>query len=199
MATLFSHVAAAGALGQAAPEKYRGDWRFWYLAALCACLPDVDVAGFRFGIEYEDLWGHRGLTHSLLFAAGLGALAAWRFRPDWIKEGWKLAGVFAAIAASHGVLDALTNGGLGVAFSSPLDATRYFFPWTPIEVSPLGASNFFSSRGLAVIVNELKWVGLPALALGAAIRLLRRAQVPARKVIPRTSNVGSNGNNFFRP
>lgn len=174
MASLFSHVAAAGAIGQAAPEQYRKDWRFWYMAALCSCLPDVDVAGFRFGIHYEDLWGHRGLTHSVLFAAALGTLAAARFRPDWKRGGWKLAALFAVIAASHGFLDAFTNGGHGVAFFSPFDATRYFFPWTPIEVSPIGASRFFSPRGLAVILSELRWVWLPSLALGGAISVIHR-------------------------
>lgn len=173
MATIFSHGVVAVALGQAAPAKYRDDWRFWYTAGYCAILPDADVVSFLMGIRYEDLWGHRGMTHSLLFAAGVGALAAARFRPGWKKEGWTLAALFAAITASHGVLDAFTNGGLGVAFFSPFDTTRWFFPWTPIEVSPIGAG-FFSARGLAVIFNELRWVWLPALALGAAIRLRRR-------------------------
>ncbi len=171
MASLFSHAAAAGALGQAAPEPYRKNWRFWYMAVLCACLPDADVAGFAFGIKYGDLWGHRGMTHSLLFAAGLGVLASARLKPEWRKDGWKLAGLFAAITASHGFLDAFTNGGLGVAFFSPFDRSRYFFPWTPIEVSPIGASRFFSARGIAVLVSELKWVWLPSLALGLALRL----------------------------
>lgn len=174
MASPFGHAAAAAALGQAAPESRRKDWRFWYMAVLCACAPDADVAGFRFGVRYEDLWGHRGMTHSLLFAAGLGILAAARFKPDWKKDGWRLAASFSAIAASHGILDAFTNGGRGVAFFSPFDPTRYFFPWTPIQVSPIGAKGFFSERGLAVIVSELKWVFLPSLALGWAIRRFRR-------------------------
>jgi inner membrane protein len=172
VASLFSHAAAAAALGQAAPPERRKDWRFWYAAVLCSCIPDADVAGFRFGVHYEDLWGHRGMTHSLLFAAGLGVLAAARFRPDWKKEGWKLAALLAAITASHGFLDAFTNGGLGVAFFSPFDRTRYFFPWTPIEVSPIGASRFFSARGLAVILSELRWVWLPSLVAGFLLRWL---------------------------
>ena len=45
--------------------------------------------------------------------------------------------------ASHGVLDALTDGGPGVAFLAPFDDTRYFFPWRPIRVSPLWRG-FFS-------------------------------------------------------
>ncbi|MBK8609138.1 MAG: hypothetical protein IPL84_04125 [Chitinophagaceae bacterium] len=37
------------------------------------------------------------------------------------------AGLFLLAAASHAILDAMTTGGLGVAFS-PFDNTRYFFP-----------------------------------------------------------------------
>jgi inner membrane protein len=174
MASLISHAVAAGALGQAAPLPYRRDWRFWYMAALCACLPDVDVAGFPFGIRYGDLWGHRGMTHSLLFAAIVGLLAAARFRPDWRREGWKLALLLVLITASHGFLDAFTDGGLGVAFFSPFDRTRYFFPWRPIRVSPIGAQFFFSRRGIEVLASEARWVWAPSLALGLALRALHR-------------------------
>jgi inner membrane protein len=174
MASLFSHAVAAGAIGHAAPLRYRSDPRFWYMAALCSAIPDIDVIGFRFGVQYGDLWGHRGMTHSLLFAATLGLAAAARFKPDWKGDGRRLALVFVLIAASHGFLDAFTNGGLGVAFFSPFDRTRYFFPWTPIEVSPIGAARFFSQRGLVVLRSELKWIWLPSLAGGAVIRLLTR-------------------------
>src|SRR5579871_6738063 len=128
------------------------------MAALVACLPDVDVIGFHFGVHYGDLWGHRGMTHSLLFAAVVGVLAAARFRPDWRRDGWKLALVLVLIAASHGFLDAFTDGGLGVAFFSPFDRTRRFFPWRPIAVSPIGAKNFFTQRGLDVLWSEVRWV-----------------------------------------
>jgi len=173
MASAFSHAVAAGALGQAAPSQYRSDWRFWYMAVLCSVLPDADVIGFRFGVHYGDLWGHRGMTHSLLFALILGVLAAARFRPDWRGDGWKLAALLVVITASHGLLDACTNGGLGVAFFAPFDRTRYFFPWQPILVSPIGAQRFFTARGLAVIKSEIVWIWLPALVIGAGLRSLR--------------------------
>jgi inner membrane protein len=175
MASLPSHAVAALALGQAAPAERRRDWRFWYMAVLCACLPDADVIGFRLGVRYGDLWGHRGLTHSLLFAAVVGALAAARFRPDWRRDGPKLAALFFVITASHGFLDALTDGGLGVAFFSPFDRTRYFFPWRPIVVSPIGVGAFFTGWGLRVLRSELLWVWLPSLALGLGLRAARRA------------------------
>lgn len=170
MASLPTHVVVAAALGQAAPAEYRGDPWFWAAAALCACLPDVDVVGFRLGVQYGDLWGHRGMTHSLLFAAVAGLLAAAPFRPYRRRGGWRLPALLALITASHGFLDAFTSAGLGVAFFSPFDRTRYFFPWRPILVSPIGLTQFFRHAWLDVLRSEIRWVWLPSLALGALLR-----------------------------
>ena len=120
------------------------------------------------GIRYGDLWGHRGMTHSLLFAAVIAVIMALRFAPAR-PERWKLMLLLFVITASHGVLDAMTNGGLGVAFFSPFDTSRYFFSWTPIQVSPIGASRFFSTRGMDVLWSEIVWIWGPAILLGAAI------------------------------
>jgi len=54
---------------------------------------------------------------------------------------------FFLATASHGLLDAMTDGGLGVAFFVPFDKHRYFLPWTPIRVSPIGVGRFFTDRG----------------------------------------------------
>ena len=59
----------------------------------------------------------------------------------------------------------MTTGGLGVALLAPLSNTRYFFPWRPIAVSPIGIRPFFTLHGLAILANEALWVGLPPLAL----------------------------------
>ncbi len=75
-----------------------------------------------------------------------------------------LAVFFTLAIASHLALDSLTNGGLGVALFAPFDRTRYFAPWRPIEVSPIG-TDFFSTRGLMVLASEIIWIWLPALAL----------------------------------
>jgi inner membrane protein len=120
-------------------------------------LPDLDVIGFRLGVHYGDFWGHRGFTHSLLFAALLATvvmrLMAWN---DVTGMGRSTLWTFLFLAtASHGFLDAMTDGGLGVAFFSPVDNSRYFLPFTPIRVSPIGISRFFSPRGFVVIKSEL--------------------------------------------
>jgi inner membrane protein len=169
MPTVISHAVAAGALITAFPKEVVP--RRWALpGAVYSMVPDLDVLGFRFGIHYGDFLGHRGFTHSLLFAAGLAFLTM--FAAPRRHRALVCLYLFLA-TASHGILDALTDGGMGVAFFSPIDLTRYFFPITPIEVSPIGA-RFFSPRGLAVIQSELLWIWIPSVLFAAAALLLHR-------------------------
>jgi inner membrane protein len=171
----FSHAAAALSIGA---WFYRPDVskRVWTIGALCSAFPDVDVVGFSFGIRYGDFIGHRGFTHSLVFAALLaGAVTALIFRPGFpgISRLSLLAYFFLA-TASHGFLDAMTDGGLGVAFFAPFDNTRYFLPWTPIRVSPIGLGRFFTARGVTVLGSEFLWIWLPAALLAAIPWFLRK-------------------------
>jgi inner membrane protein len=163
MASLFTHVLIGALQGGTGKRHWRKSRAFWLIATLCSMLPDLDVIGFKMGVHYGDLWGHRGMTHSLLFAAMIGVAAAACFHEPW-QEKWKMAFLFFVITATHGVLDALTNGGLGVAFFSPFDTHRYFFPWRPIQVSPIGIQAFFTQRGLYVMKNELLWFWCPVIA-----------------------------------
>ncbi|MBZ5532454.1 MAG: metal-dependent hydrolase [Acidobacteriia bacterium] len=169
MATLFTHALVGAALGQAASPGLQKQPSFWATTIVCSMLPDVDVIGFSFGIHYGDLWGHRGMTHSLLFAAVVGGLLAWVLGKT-ARERWWLAVFLFLVTASHGALDAMTNGGLGIAFFSPFDTTRYFFPWRPIAVSPIGADAFFSVRGLHVLWTEICWLWGPTLLIGVGLR-----------------------------
>ncbi|KUG09802.1 metal-dependent hydrolase [Solirubrum puertoriconensis] len=162
MPTIFTHAAVAAGLGRVLHVRPLPA-RFWWLTALCAILPDFDAITFRLGIPYESMWGHRGFTHSLVFALLIGLLmgyAAWpRTRPE---PRWALAVWFAVATASHPLLDMLTNGGLGVALLAPFSSERYFLPWRPVRVSPIGAG-FFSMRGVATLLSELLWLWLPTL------------------------------------
>ena len=170
MASVFTHVLVGVAQGAAGKSAWKKQRRFWLLAVLCSILPDFDGIGLKLGVPYGALWGHRGMTHSLLFAVIAGIAAAACFPLPWKdKEKWKLALLFFIITASHGVLDALTNGGLGVAFFSPFDTHRYFFPWTPIQVSPMSAPKFFTARGLRVMWSELLWVWCPTVVVTALV------------------------------
>src|SRR2546423_11196159 len=108
MASAFTHAFFAAAMGKAYAAK-RMPARFWFLAMLCAVLPDADVSAFAFGIPYGSMFGHRGLTHSLAFALLLAVfVVALFFREATNKT--TLAVFFFLATASHGALDALTNG-----------------------------------------------------------------------------------------
>jgi inner membrane protein len=173
MASIFGHTVLGATLGAVLlPERQH--WRWWLLAAACAFLPDADVIGFKFHVPYASLWGHRGLTHSLLAAAVVASALsclAWLRRNNGSPPVARLWALLFLATASHGVLDALTTGGLGVAFFSPFDQQRYFFSLRPIQVSPIGIRNFLGPRGLRVLSSEALWVGFPCLC----ILLMRRA------------------------
>ena len=120
--------------------------------------PDLDVIAFRLGIPYSAPFGHRGAAHSIFIAlllASIAALAA-RARRDQVNSGqtrkW-LWVVCAVVAISHGLLDALTDGGLGIALLWPFSNERYFAPWTPIPVAPIGA-RMLTDEGLLVVMTE---------------------------------------------
>ena len=82
--------------------------------------------------------------------------------------------VFLAVA-SHGVLDAFTDGGAGIMLLWPFDGTRVFWPLRPIEVAPLSIPMFFSEWGASVIRSEMRWVWLPV-AMGLfVVEAVRRA------------------------
>lgn len=172
MASIFGHVAASTALGFSFfPKEQR--WTTLFLAGFCAFAPDLDVVGFRFGVPYESILGHRGWTHSLAFALMLGPLVAWLFfRKE--KNWWKLALWFSLATASHPLLDMLTNGGLGCALWWPFSDERHFFPWRLILVSPLEIRSFFSRYGIRVLVNEFVWIGMPGLLLALICSLFRK-------------------------
>ena len=150
---------------------------FWFLSVFCAVLPDMDVLGFRFGISYSDFFGHRGFSHSILFALLVGVFVSYAFFPKrkiFSKSRLLLVFYFSFMTASNGILDALTNGGLGIAFFSPFDNTRYFFPWRPIEVSPIGISAFFSERGMRALLSEIVWVWVPLLVVILSVTVIKK-------------------------
>src|SRR5213596_2986721 len=176
MASALTHSFAAVALAKTLCDRKR-DWRFWTLAVASAILPDADVVGFAFGIEYGDLLGHRGFSHSLLFAALWSLLVVsceYRRLIKFSRHWWSLVSQFFLVTVSHGLLDAMTNGGLGVAFFSPFDTARYFFPWRPIRVSPVGVGRFFSAQGAAILASEIEYVWLPLAIVWLGVGALRR-------------------------
>ena len=174
MATIVSHALVALTASRIAyPDDRHHRIATW--AVGLSILPDLDVLTFAFGVRYEDFFGHRGFTHSLLFALMVSALVvATRFRgaAPGGRRSWWLVLFFFLVTASHGVLDAMTDGGLGIAFFSPFENSRYFLPWTPLQVSPIGRG-FFSEEGVEVLLSEALWIGLPCAALLALAHFRR--------------------------
>lgn len=173
MASAFSHAFVALALGKV-PRQSLFSWRTVCLGMVCSVVPDLDVVGFYFGIPYEHVLGHRGLTHSLPFAGVLSALfVGLLYREHSARAKTAVFFYLLLCTASHGLLDAMTDGGLGVAFFSPLDTTRYFFSVRPIAVSPIGVGKFFQERAFRVLASEVKWIWLPAAAGFVVLRVLQ--------------------------
>ena len=146
------------------------------MGAVCAALPDLDVIAFRFGVPYASMLGHRGISHSLCFAAALAAvLVATGFRGG-SASGRRAFAYLVLATASHGLLDAMTDGGLGPALLAPFTGARYFFPFRPIRVAPIGVGRFFTDEGLRVLRSEALSVLLPSALVAAAAEVVRRVR-----------------------
>ncbi len=175
MASAFSH-AVIPAVVYAAFKSSSVNIRLLILATVLSILPDIDVIAFKFDIPYHSQWGHRGFTHSLLFAATISILAASFYKIIQSKPFTVFIICFAA-SASHAILDAMTNGGLGVALYWPFSVERIFLPYRPIQVSPIGVGTFFTEKGEKVIFSELIWILIPGLSLGTIGALIRRSNL----------------------
>ena len=141
-----------------------------WMATALAFFPDADIILHNLGVSYDSVWGHRGFSHSLTFAFIMGILFSFPFK----NNRWQIALIFSLSIASHGVIDAMTTGGRGIAFFWPLENGRYFLPWRFIKVSPMSLTRFISDWGWHVIKSELTYVLAPCLLVLGVHGLLRR-------------------------
>jgi inner membrane protein len=173
MCTVMTHPAVPIALSVLLPKDTASP-SLLIAASVCSVVPDLDVIGFEFSIRYGDMLGHRGFTHSIFFAVALAAVTTLTV---FQKSPGSQTAIFLYLflsTLSHPVLDALTNGGLGVGLFAPFSNKRYFFPYRPIEVSPIGIISFFSDRGYQVLLSELRWVWLPSSVFFTIGQVFRR-------------------------
>jgi inner membrane protein len=170
MASLFGHGLVAYTTSKLIDSK--SSKLLLFLAIGSAILPDLDVLAFNFGISYSHPFGHRGFTHSILFAILWSALLSFLF-----GKSRKL--IFSVVlflsTLSHGLLDAMTSGGKGVGFFIPFENSRYFFPFREIKVSPIGIEKFFSEWGVNVILSELKYIGMPCFIILVVVFIARKS------------------------
>ncbi len=164
MASIITH----SLVGLSAALMMPKDWRtstFLTFATIAPSLPDLDVLGFYAGIDYVSFFGHRGFFHSFFFAFVLGSclvMLLCRIEAKMQAISWgKLSLFFGLIISSHGILDAMTTGGRGIALFSPFNNARIFLPFRVIQVSPMHISQFFGEWGWAVLKSEMLWVWLP--------------------------------------
>lgn len=164
MATIFTHPAIALAISPLFGDALKSK-KILLVGIFLTIFPDFDVIGLRLGIPYQHVLGHRGITHSLFFAFIFTGFTTYLINRKIKASFFQIWFYLFLCMISHGILDALTNGGLGIAFFAPFVNERYFFPFTPINVSTLNIRLFFQGQGLSVIKSELIWVWLPCFIL----------------------------------
>ena len=157
---------------------------YWIACIGLPVVPDLDTP--LLGAEGHSACSHRGLSHSLLFAATAAAIVAWVLALDRGRlVASRFAGLlalFALVVASHGVLDAFTDGGSGIMFLWPFSEERFFWSRRPIAVAPLSIELFFSEWGWAVLKSEMRWVWAPGTAVVVAAEFVRRIGSARRRL-----------------
>lgn len=173
MPTIVTHAAVPLCLGLGLGSKAIP--RGLLLAGIgLSMLPDADVLAFKFGVAYGDVLGHRGFTHSLLFAFVVPLLVAWLGHKR-MKASLTRCWAFLAISLlSHSLLDAITTGGKGVGWLWPWSDERFFAPWQVIKVAPFALSRYTTPYGHQVILSELMWVWLPGVVVMGLLWWRRR-------------------------
>lgn len=175
MPTVFTHALVGGTLTQVAPRDFPW-WKVLLALIVVAIVPDLDVITFSLGIPYAHPFGHRGFSHSLLFAGGLSVLVclALFYEPSrFSKSWWWLVGVTFLAAASHGLLDTATDAGKGIGLLIPFSSKRIFFEFRPIRTATVNPLTFFQRRSLAILGSEIMWVWLPLFSLSVIYQIGR--------------------------
>lgn len=161
--------------------------RLLAVGVVASVLPDIDMLAFRYGIPYAHEFGHRGASHSLALALFVSLLAM--FCSRWLKAKPWMAFVFVFVsAASHPLLDMITQGGLGVALYWPFSNERLHFPVQVIAAAPLRLERFLGEPGQRVLMLELYWVWLPAFSAAFSLALTRWAVWAVKALLVKSYN-----------
>ena len=141
-------------------------------AGLLSAAPDLDTVFFGI-IPYAHFFGHRGFFHSPFFAL-LAAMAlslimlALSRSCTLLASAWVAAAFFLAMA-SHGILDAMTDAGLGIMLLYPFSEGRVFLPWRPLHTPPVRISSV-SMRQVQMMVRSELPIVLVCAAVAGAVR-----------------------------
>ena len=148
--TLIGHaVLGATAYGALRPHSNPTRWGLSRRALLLLCLllpmlPDADAA-MHVWVKYGHDLGHRGITHSLLFALIFALGLAWLLqRLGRAERSHQALGrmtlAFFLLLASHSLTDAMTTGGKAPSLLWPVKSEGVWMPKRFIPVSPMGQS-----------------------------------------------------------
>ena len=146
----------------------------------CAILPDADLISRWFDIPHTADLGHRGATHTILFALLMGALGAGGAASFRTSRAWAAGFLFLA-TLSHPLADMLTDGGKGIMLFWPLSDKRFRWLVHPVDVSPIGVRSLINGTLDDILLSELVWLVLPALLLAVLYRLVRRPYIDSGK------------------
>lgn len=167
MATIYTHAVVGFGIAQVYSPRRRV-WLYWTLSALLPVVPDLDVFSSS---AYGSMLGHRGFTHSPVFALWVGFLAASLTFRLLGASFWILGLIFSTVIAPHGLLDAMTRGGVDIPFFWPVADERYG-NWGPLLLPDLGFE-FPDPRRSRALRSEMLWIWLPTLAWIAAVTMYR--------------------------
>ncbi len=152
-----THIAVGACIGELFLGKKIGKKALLY-GAVAASLPDIDfVAGFWLNTT-DDLMAHRGITHSILFAAGMTLALAWFFAKRHHSENIPLKRWICFLGTEiffHLFLDTFNAYGIGlfepfvhrrISFNSIFVADPFFSLWPVIAACFLIVKSRFSPR-----------------------------------------------------
>lgn len=184
MASVFVHAALPLVARRLFPLPEGRDRTLAITAVILAVWPDLDLVTFVLERRPPEVLAHGGITHAL-WTAGMAAVLAVAlvFRDlRWGSRPWKQVLLyFAAAAASHGVVDALTANEHGVALFAPFVEARIASPWKLLPALQTGLQEALGFVGLLVVANELLYAVLPVAVAVMIVDARRERGAAARK------------------
>lgn len=122
-----THIVLGAAIGELMAGKKLGK-KALLIGAIANSLPDIDFVASFWLPTAQDVWAHRGLTHSILFVVVMTPLLSWLAARIWPRTGmtrkdwWILIGVELFV---HIFIDAFNAYGTG--WFEPFDHHRISF------------------------------------------------------------------------
>lgn len=158
-----THAVLGATVAQAGYRRRLGR-RALAIAAAAAMLPDADIVVGWLAGPFANWQHHRGLTHSVFFAAIAGPLLGWLAGLADRERRRLWMGLFTAVFLTHPLIDVVTH--YGTQLLAPLTATRFAIPAMPI-IDPV--FTLMLAAPLLLGVFATRRVGMAVTAAWAAL------------------------------